>query len=294
MTAKRRPNPEAKALPKKIGLNIPVNSVPRTESSKAICVYVTPSLAKQWLSLNTENRPGSTINEKKIQRAIHHGLWKVNGETIKFDVNGILRDGQTRLNAIVKEGRSVWSWVIYDIENDSFDSIDRIRVRSLGHILSIHGYKNYNPLAQALKIAYELDNAIPECPGGFTELIGLDLLQKNPAIMDSVNNMVKNCIRENYSIGCAAALHFLMCKTSKEKADEYWEQLSSGIINNKRSPARIVRDTLVRNKNARKDDKLSPTSLMAIIIKGWNISLDGKQRSIIRWNSETEAFPTIE
>ncbi len=294
MSKKRRPHPAVKKSHKP-AVHFPQNGRQPPDQSKAIKVFITPAVAKTWLHNNTENRPKSSIEAGKIGRAIESGRWQINGETIKFDIKGVLRDGQTRLQGILRADKGAWCWVIYDITPGvvPFETIDIGRKRTLGHMLSIRGYKNYNSLASAVQLIYSHDASIPSEPGGFTPGVGMSIIEERGDIVDSMAIVVSQKVREVCSQSMAAAFHYLMAQRNQDLATGYWEALGSGVINNKRSPMLAVRDTLLRNKTAKRDDQLSPETIRAIIIKGWNLLRRGKTCRFVRWNAEKENYPEL-
>lgn len=50
---------------------------------------VTPALAREWLKLNTRNRPIRQAAVADLAKAIERGEWKVTHQGIGFDENGI-------------------------------------------------------------------------------------------------------------------------------------------------------------------------------------------------------------
>ena len=63
------------------------------------------------------------------------GNWKENGETVKFDINGNLIDGQHRFWAIVKSGVPILCIIVYDLDPSVADTIDIGRKRSIEQYL---------------------------------------------------------------------------------------------------------------------------------------------------------------
>ncbi|KKN38348.1 hypothetical protein LCGC14_0754230 [marine sediment metagenome] len=265
------------------------------DESRMEKALISPQLAEEWLNRNTQNRPCASPDVKRISREIELGHWKINGETIKFDKNNVLRDGQTRLKSIVATKTAVWCWVAFDLDlgMEVFETIDQGRLRSLGHLLSIRGYKNYNHLAGATRLVYALDTELVAEPGGFKSAVGLSIVEERPQLVDSLERVYAAGISDAYSIGAAAALHHMMQKRDHELADSYWDMLATGVIKQRCSPAKSVRDTLLSNKNAAADKQLKPTHLQAIAIKGWNLTRGGKTCKYVRWHPEREAFPEI-
>lgn len=295
MAKKHRPNPSNKKPPRKLMADA-IKNMPRApDQSKAVKMFITPALAKRWLEGNTENRPRSSAEVVKLRTAIESGRWEINGETIKFDVHGVLRDGQTRLEAIEAAGKGVWCWVIYDINPGTipFETIDIGRKRSLGQMLAIRGYRNYHALAGAINVVYSHDPAIQLEPGGFTPRLGLRILEERPEIVSELEYISQNGLRNIYSMSTAAGFYHIMRKSDRDSADSYWQALGTGIISNKRSPCLSVRDTLLTNKKAKPDKQLTQETIRAIIIKGWLKYRQGKTCQHVRWNSEKEAYPQI-
>jgi len=268
---------------------------PRPDESYSELAYITPTIAEEWLALNKQNRPRGAPQVAKLARAMNEGGWKVNGETIKIDVNGVLRDGQTRLEAVVHANTPIWSWVICDLEAgiELFETIDQGRLRTLGHMLAIRDYKNYNSLAAAIRLVYARDPAIPREAGGFTSAVGVAIVEARPGIVKSLAYVRSEGMREVWSSGLSAGLHHLMQKTDRDVADAFWHSLATGEINRQKSPVRVVRDCMIANKSASKDSKLTLLAIQAIVIKGWNLTRLGKTAKYIRWNPEREEFPVI-
>lgn len=80
---------------------------------------ITPELAKQYLSKNTNNyRSMSNSVVNAYATDMKTGNWKFNGDSIKFNKSGMLVDGQHRLAAIVKAGIPIQMMVITEIEDN--------------------------------------------------------------------------------------------------------------------------------------------------------------------------------
>lgn len=272
----------------------PDGQPPEVDSSRAEKIFITPEIATAWLRNNPANRPKGMKAIRRIRRALVNSDWEINGETIKIDATGVLRDGQTRLQAIVDEEIAAWSWVIFDLGNGKgvYETIDQGRLRTLGHLLKIRGYQNYNVLASAIRTVYQLHPEVANA-SGLTANVGLGIIEDHPNINSSLVFLMGHQIRDTYSAGTAAGLHYLMSGKDSDAADYFWESLATGVFTTAASPARKVRDIIVANKNAKPDNKLTPTTIQALIIKAWNLQREGRTRKVLRWNSEKENFPLI-
>ena len=70
---------------------------------------ITPKLAEKWMEANKNNRPLRRSLVGRYAGAIRRGQWELNGESIKFDEDGVLFDGQHRLAAVVEANKPIKS-----------------------------------------------------------------------------------------------------------------------------------------------------------------------------------------
>ena len=114
---------------------------------KATVIKITPKVAENYLLNNKGNRK---ISERIIRHYVHlmkTGQWKENGESIVFDVNGVLKDGQHRLEAILRSGKTFRIPVVEGVESDVMATIDTGKNRSLHDILQLNGFAQPNRVA---------------------------------------------------------------------------------------------------------------------------------------------------
>lgn len=65
--------------------------------------------------------------------------WKMNGEAIKFSNTGRLLDGQHRLLACVESGCSVRTLVIRGLPEDTQETMDAGKSRTMANVLELKG-----------------------------------------------------------------------------------------------------------------------------------------------------------
>lgn len=68
---------------------------------------ISPETAKKMLEKNDRNRSTKSLTVQKYARDMISGTWYDNGVPIVIDENGIIKDGQHRLHAIVKSGKTI-------------------------------------------------------------------------------------------------------------------------------------------------------------------------------------------
>lgn len=104
---------------------------------------ITPFIAEKMLRNNKANRKLDRNTVKKYANDMEKGLWELSHQGIAFNKDGVLIDGQHRLNAIIMANKDVYIQVTRDVPDGSYH-IDRPRTRSLFDNLSM-GYANINP-----------------------------------------------------------------------------------------------------------------------------------------------------
>ncbi len=104
------------------------------------------------------NQPLIPRHKQRLCKVLLDGHWKVNGETIIFDRNGHLKDGQHRLAACAETGISIDTAVAFGVEPDVFDTIGRCKPRSVIDDLGLDGEINVLSLASSLRLIYVYDS----------------------------------------------------------------------------------------------------------------------------------------
>ena len=113
---------------------------------------ISPSTATKYLKKNMVNRNLSDSRVNAYASDMRNGNWKLNAEGIKFNAKGELVDGQHRLNAVIKSGKTVAFLVVRGIDDD-VSIFDRGRNRSEFDSLQIEGMSKEVANSQTVAIA---------------------------------------------------------------------------------------------------------------------------------------------
>lgn len=254
-------------------------------------VIVTPTLAGEWINQNYKNRPLSQRTLEDYARAMKGNEWKINGESLKFDREGHLVDGQHRLYACVEADASFVTDIRTGLDVEAMVTVDTGKRRTVSDVLAIKGERYTLQLAAACVWIHKLDSGMSSVKSKEKlSVIEVEkILEKHPSIRDSVRRMVMT--RLFYaSESMFAAIHCLTKEKHGHAADSFFDQLYEGVDLSATSPVYILREKLMRNRNAKL--KLPLPELAAYIIKGWNNFLTGKSVSVLRMNAD-EPFPEI-
>ena len=121
-----------------------------TESMQGVTskvMMVTPSMAKQWLSSNNDNRQINNGTVNRYYNDLVQGRWILNGEPIIIDRNKILRNGQHRMMAVIKAGVPIPTVVVEGVDPAAFKSMDTGHLRTPADVLRIDNVPNSRVVA---------------------------------------------------------------------------------------------------------------------------------------------------
>ena len=99
-------------------------------STQTYVVDVTPQLAEQWLLRNYFNRKVSEEMVERFQRAMLAGDWRLTHQGIAFDRHGLVLDGQNRLEAVRRSGKTIRMHVFVDQTISHHEAIDSGKTRT--------------------------------------------------------------------------------------------------------------------------------------------------------------------
>lgn len=269
---------------------------PQPEGSKikVESVEIDHETAAMLLESNTLNRNVAGHVVDKYARDMKAGEWKLNGQTIKIGESGRLLDGQHRLFAAVKSGRSFPAIIVSGLEDKVFETFDLGARRSLADLLIDRGEINTSTLAAALRQVWLIENGLltgRNAAPTISEM--LTTLEQHPGLRDSVRYAAK--IKHITAPTLVVALHYFFSVRDAPKAEEFIERLSDGANLPAKHPILRLRDQLMNAKNERKNTQADPERA-AWVIKAWNAFLDGRELAHIKWaptGPRAEAFPTI-
>ena len=102
--------------------------------------WISPDKARDYLATNVCNRACSKASVKRWSDTMKAGAWKLSSDAIAFDWNGVLINGQHRLNALITTGATMPFLVAHNFPPESKNALDVGKKRSLHEILTINGY----------------------------------------------------------------------------------------------------------------------------------------------------------
>jgi hypothetical protein len=264
-------------------------------AQRAAVERISPRKARSLLASNSRNRNLRMPRVRELSGAMQRGEWELNGETIKIADDGMLLDGQHRLEAVLHSGVTIESVVVRGLPMVAQDTIDTGRRRRLADVLSLEGYADTNALAAALNVLHRyrndqrIDYSRSMAP---TAQQALTLLAANQGLIESVRvgrNVTKNI---GGPIGVFAALHHEFGEVDRTAADEFFERLADGVKLSRSDPVLHLRNYVIR---PRKDRTFAhqPFHIAALTIKAFNRRRAECGVAVLSFNL-AEGFPVLE
>lgn len=87
--------------------------------------FVTPETAKDYLRHNIDNRPVRLLVVGRYAHDLRCDQFPTTHHAIAFNSDGILEDGQHRLNAIIKADKGMWLLVVRNLPPGTQEFMDR-------------------------------------------------------------------------------------------------------------------------------------------------------------------------
>lgn len=260
---------------------------------EAKIMEVTPEMAEEWLEQNLDhNRAVRQSKVEEYARDMAEGCWAVNGDAIRFNGDGTLIDGQHRLWACIEAGVSFRTVVIRGVPTEAYATIDRGRKRSVADVLSARGVSRYTKVHTICRTLWMWQHGY------------LDRDRPRPTDREVLATFDDHPDTERWAIWATrlrkvisrptlgAALVYIFKEVSTEAdAQEFAESLHAGAGLTRDDPLLLLRDRLVRDKDAK--ESLKRRDWMALFIKTWNYRREGRTVKILKW-AENESFPEIQ
>ena len=195
----------------------PVRTLPL--NTFGISVYlaeITPQVASLMLSRKNTNRSIKLTQLNRIKRTLEKMRWEINGETIIYDHEGRLLEGQHRLQAAVDTNKTFWTLIVRGINRERFKTMGQGSKRTAGDILGIQGVKNATNIAAALRWVYRYET--DQMTNAHPNITDDELTDTLPAHMEILQSIPfgKKC-QGIAAPGMATALHYL-CRLGRKRA----------------------------------------------------------------------------
>lgn len=262
-------------------------------------VRVTPKMAGEWLAnKSVTNRRLKVTLVARFARDMKNGNWELNGSTIVFDQDGVLLDGQHRLQACIDSKTAFHSLVVFGVKSSAFDTVDTGKTRSTADVFTIHGIPNAILTAAICALIWRRDTlgnfmrvGLPSVP----TTRELELVQAQYAdLIQRAIHTTRPCKRLAPP-SLLSALYVFFAEKDQDTADLFFQALAAGDGLRSNDPIYLLRERLILDRTSK--SRLPKKEIAALIVKAWNYVRNGVSVKQLKWlgtGKGKEGFPEIE
>ena len=260
---------------------------------------VTPAQARQWLADMRTNRAIKPRLVNRYARQMMRGNWHDNGETLKFDTNGRLCDGQHRLTAQVQANVDLYYCIARNVTEKGILDIDTGGNRTAGDVFQFNSIANPKNFAAAVHKYFYLQQhqIIVANPNPLTgqcdhsEL--LDLYNKYEGVWKDWLNFGQQCYKQYFVLSPAliAAYGFYLVHDMNHTKDEvrtFFTQLCYQKDVSLNAISLFFRRMMQERGMKRARVKMTAGYKQAIFIKTWNSYYTKKDLKQLSYNPDAE------
>ena len=260
----------------------------------AVIETITPMRAAEYLQRNTCNRPLSPKRVLFYANEMRAGKWMLNGETMQFDIEGNLLNGQHRLSACIKAGVPFECYVVRGLPRAVMPTLDTGKSRSGSDNIGMVGGKNCKVVSAAIILILRAETN--DLLSGNTSPPHADLVEFYLKNEDALQRSVKysQAARVILPSSIACAFHYLFAKLDEEMADRFMEDVSVGANLARNDAVFLLREAMIQNKASKA--KLPPVEIAARVVRAWGYRRQGQPAKYLRGTYGTGSeriFPDI-
>jgi hypothetical protein len=218
----------------------------------SVVVEITPRVAQFALrETNKRNRPISVRKIISYSKDMRSNNWSLTGETIKFGKDGLLKDGQHRLEACIRADTPFKTHACFGIDPEVFQHIDIGKKRDGSDTLAMMGVQNYGRASTIIKMIIAYEAGMSDSPKAgvsndwlkrkYIEEIDKDLLQEAIAVANRVYKTTK------WQTGVIGAFYYVAVQHGqREQIEPFFEDFCKGIGSKARSPIPFLLENVNR------------------------------------------------
>lgn len=260
---------------------------------------ITPDIAQAYLDTNTHNRKVRQDRVRAYSTSISEGRWTLTGDSIKFDTDGKLADGQHRLLACIDADEPFVTLVVRGVPVDAVPDTDRGLNRTYADLITYAGKDGQfnGKIAAAARIILGWREGILR----YHRSMNFDITQRDIVTFsldhyDALSAAVQTAqaIHRQTSIprGVAAAFVFEATLLSPAHAAVFTDKLITGAGLGPTNPILALRNWAVSTSLTGR--KRGNDAWTGAAVKMWNAWGRGEEVRLCRWaDNETVGTLTV-
>lgn len=252
-------------------------------------VEVTPELARTWLERTVSSRVGKKPFEDAAVRQyaddMAAGQWYLTGDTISFNHNGELLNGNSRCWACIFSGVTFKTSVAWNVLDEALVVMDTGKKRTSGQYLGFRHESNASTLGASVRMVVRWQRGWTNPDGSshtkrpISPIAADGWLHEHPTIRHSVA-LAKRVHRQvHISAAAIASAHYLNAQYEAELADEFWESVRTGANLSEGDPVLALRSWIANH--VAKRENVKPDIMLVVFLKAMRLWRDGERRVVL-------------
>lgn len=270
---------------------------------------ISPELAQKMLDTMGRNRTLSDKITKKYMAKLERDEWVLNGETIVFDDEGKLINGQHRLNAIIKTGIPMPTFIVSGISDTrAFATFDDGKGRSPADTLGLMGIKypiekaaigkflmlwdtldDKKQYPQKSYLRYQFSN---KQLASFIRESGIDYKIQRILDIFKGTQLFLSCPAGSMLVAGLIAIN----DVNPVMGESFMKELLYGGMDEGNPVLLLKQRFLFKTSGKKRSSEADKTEMLALMFKTFNLWVKGKKIKTLRWRQEgeyPEYFPEI-
>jgi hypothetical protein len=220
------------------------------------------------LTINECNRPISDVAVDKYSTDAANEQWSVNGESMKFSIDGFMNDGQHRCLAVIQTGRPIQTVFTFGVTRESRFTLDQGRARRIGDYLAMKGVSDANVVAAVASLLFQYYDRRAVSNHHSLRPTKQQTQDAAEHYQDDIANALEHVPRRgSTTVGGMGTICFcfvLCAKVDQQDAEEFFQKLMKGEDLKAKSPILVARERLRTNKRMRVEERAE------LILRAWN------------------------
>lgn len=240
---------------------------------------ITPKQAEAYLRKNLVNRPIRESKVKQYTRDMLSGRWNEgSGDTIRFNTDGELIDGQHRLTAVLKSGKTFKWLVVRGIDKKAQRTMDTGAPRSPADLLHMEqGISNAPLLVAIARNVFKIENNQMGAQIVVSSEEILSTVEEHPELIHSteIAAQARGKTLTPIAPNVLGAAHWMIREVNGQgEADMFiWRVIN---LTGERDGSPVLALARRANEIKRNQMRMNHRWYLWMVIKTWNYDVEGK------------------
>lgn len=223
---------------------------------------------------NLRNRGLRRRDATNQSRDIETDNWDINGESVKFDWNGMMLDGQHRMEACRRAGKPIDTLVVTGLDPNVQLTVDTGIRRTNGDRFGLVGEENPNELAATVRRVWAWERGDRTFGSNFapTPHEMTELLNEKPELRESTR-VALEVYREFHAIpkSVLSSTHYVLSGIDESAASLFFMKLRTGAGMHVGHPILTLRNRAIKSHGANDQRKIrSFGQWVDYVFRSWN------------------------